>query len=97
KDILLKAKGEEVDSLKAQLLVKEAKAAEAICLRTEASKFEVVEKSFHDEVESLKERNTTLEKETSVLDVRVSDLAATVKVRLLNYIMISLLIRCMLW
>ncbi|GKF32186.1 hypothetical protein Tco_0101984, partial [Tanacetum coccineum] len=60
KDILLKAKGEEVDSLKAQLLVKEAKAAE---------------------VESLKKRNITLEKEKSMLDVRVSDLAATIKVR----------------
>ncbi|GJX89602.1 hypothetical protein Tco_0341616 [Tanacetum coccineum] len=57
KDILLKAKGEEVDSLKAQLLVKEAKAAEA-----HRAQF-------------------TLEKEKSVLDVRVSDLAATVKVR----------------
>ncbi|GJR21983.1 hypothetical protein Tco_0970510 [Tanacetum coccineum] len=77
--ILLRAKGEEVDSLKAQLLVKEAEAAEAIRLRTEASKFEVVEKSLYDEVGSLKERNTTLENEKSVLDVRVSDLAATVK------------------
>ncbi|GJW05981.1 hypothetical protein Tco_1568404 [Tanacetum coccineum] len=75
------AKGEEVDSLKAQLLVKEAEAAEAICLRAEASKFEVVEKYPCVKVESLKERNITLEKEKSVLDVRVSDLAATVKVR----------------
>ncbi|GJQ89726.1 hypothetical protein Tco_0000865 [Tanacetum coccineum] len=81
KDILLKAKGEEVDSLKAQLLVKEAEAAEAIRLRVEASKFEVVEKSLRVEVESLKECNITLEKEKSVLDVIVSDLAATVKVR----------------
>ncbi|GJW38241.1 hypothetical protein Tco_0064086 [Tanacetum coccineum] len=81
KDILLRAKGEEVDSLKAQLLVKEVEVVEAIHLRTEASKFEVVEKSLRDEVESLKERNTTLEKEKSVLDVRVSDLASTVKVR----------------
>ncbi|GJX99902.1 hypothetical protein Tco_0356921, partial [Tanacetum coccineum] len=75
------AKDEEVDSLKAQLLVKEAEAAEAICLRAEASKFEAVEKSLRDEVESLKKRNITLEKEKSMLDVRVSDLAATVKVR----------------
>ncbi|GJT31816.1 hypothetical protein Tco_0922235 [Tanacetum coccineum] len=34
-----------------------------------------------ERMESLKECNTTLEKEKSVLDVRVSDLAATVKVR----------------
>ncbi|GJS48501.1 hypothetical protein Tco_0598622 [Tanacetum coccineum] len=54
KDILLKAKGEEVDTVK---------------------------KSLRDEVEYLKERNITLEKEKSMLDVRVSDLAATVKVR----------------
>ncbi|GKG22443.1 hypothetical protein Tco_0387746, partial [Tanacetum coccineum] len=54
----------------------EAEAAEAIQLRAEASKFEVVEKSLRDEVESLKERNITLEKEKSVLDVRVSNLAA---------------------
>ncbi|GJT27510.1 hypothetical protein Tco_0907785 [Tanacetum coccineum] len=81
KDILLRAKGEEVDILKAQLLMKEAETAEAIRLRTEASKFEVVEKSLRDEVESLKECNTTLKKEKSMLDVRVSDLAAIVKVR----------------
>ncbi|GJU63771.1 hypothetical protein Tco_1245606 [Tanacetum coccineum] len=80
-DILLKAKGEEVDSLKAQFLVKEAEATEAIRLRAEASKFGVVEKSLCVEVESLKERNITLKKEKSLLDVRVSDLAATVKVR----------------
>ncbi|GKE74174.1 hypothetical protein Tco_1536215 [Tanacetum coccineum] len=53
-DILLKAKGEEVDT---------------------------IEKSLRDEVESLKKRNITLEKEKSVLNVRVLDLAATVKVR----------------
>ncbi|GJV35363.1 hypothetical protein Tco_1407840 [Tanacetum coccineum] len=81
KDSLLKARDEEIKSLKAQLLVKEAEAAEAIHLRAEASKFEVVEKSLQDEIKSLKERNTALEKEKGVLDVRVADLAATVKVR----------------
>ncbi|GJW10873.1 hypothetical protein Tco_1576700 [Tanacetum coccineum] len=81
KDSLLKARDEEIKSLKAQLLVKETKAAEAIHLRAEASKFEVVEKSLQDEIKSLKERNTALEKEKGVLDVKVADLAATVKVR----------------
>ncbi|GKF85549.1 hypothetical protein Tco_0253376, partial [Tanacetum coccineum] len=52
-----------------------------ILKRNEASKFEAVEKYLRDEVESLKKRNITLEKEKSMLDVRVSDLAATVKVR----------------
>ncbi|GKB01151.1 hypothetical protein Tco_0829195 [Tanacetum coccineum] len=64
---LLKARDEEVASLKAQLLVKEAKATEAIRLRAE--------------VQTLADRNTVLEGEKSELDVKVADLAATVKVR----------------
>ncbi|GJV40210.1 hypothetical protein Tco_1418650, partial [Tanacetum coccineum] len=81
KDSLLKTRDEEIRSLKAQLLVKETKAAEAIHLCAEASKFEVVEKSLQDEIKFLKERNTALEKEKGVLDVKVADLAAIVKVR----------------
>ncbi|GKB26515.1 hypothetical protein Tco_0865916, partial [Tanacetum coccineum] len=81
KDILLKTKGEEIDSLNAQLLLKEAEAAKAIHLRVEASRFGIVEKSLRDEVKLLKERNATLEEEKGVLDVKVADLAATVKVR----------------
>ncbi|GKA03326.1 hypothetical protein Tco_0676107 [Tanacetum coccineum] len=81
KDILLKTKGEEIDSLNAQLLLKEAEAAEAIHLRVEASRFEIVKKSLRDEVKLLKERNAALEEEKGVLDVKVADLAATVKVR----------------
>ncbi|GJS40779.1 hypothetical protein Tco_0565822 [Tanacetum coccineum] len=75
------AKDEEVKSLKAQLLVKEAKAAEAVHLRAEASKFEVVEESLRDEVNVLKEKNTALEQEKTDLSVKVADLAASVKVR----------------
>ncbi|GJW64819.1 hypothetical protein Tco_0116703 [Tanacetum coccineum] len=75
------ARDEEIKSLKAQLLMKEAEAAEAVHLCAEASKFEIVEKSLQDEIKSLKERNTALEKEKGVLDVRVADLAAMVKVR----------------
>ncbi|GKG49465.1 hypothetical protein Tco_0515917, partial [Tanacetum coccineum] len=67
KNSLLKARDEEVATLKAQLLVKEAKATEAIRLRTE--------------VQTLAHRNTVLEGEKSELDVEVADLAATVKVR----------------
>ncbi|GJS24286.1 hypothetical protein Tco_0452918 [Tanacetum coccineum] len=77
----MKARDAEIESLKAQLLVKEAKAAEAICLRTEASKFEAIEKSLQDEVRVLKDCNTTLEKEKSELNVKVADLAASVTVR----------------
>ncbi|GKC17356.1 hypothetical protein Tco_1014138, partial [Tanacetum coccineum] len=61
KDILLKTKDEEIDSLNAQLLLKEAEAAEAIYLRVEASRFEIVEKSLRDEVKLLKERNVAFE------------------------------------
>ncbi|GJW92403.1 hypothetical protein Tco_0169956 [Tanacetum coccineum] len=81
KDILLKTKGQEIDSLNARLLLKEAEAAKAIHLRLEASRFEIVKKSLRDEVKLLKERNAALEKEKGVLDVKVADLAATVKVR----------------
>ncbi|GKF12738.1 hypothetical protein Tco_0050664, partial [Tanacetum coccineum] len=67
KDSLLKAMDEEVVSLKAQLLLKEAKSAKAVRLRAE--------------VQALADRNTVLEREKSELDVKVADLAATVKVR----------------
>ncbi|GKC49500.1 hypothetical protein Tco_1072245, partial [Tanacetum coccineum] len=78
KDMLLKTKGEEIDSLDARLLLKEA---EAIHLRAEASRFGVVEKSLRDEVKFLRERNAALEEEKGILNVKVMDLAATVKVR----------------
>ncbi|GJV84458.1 hypothetical protein Tco_1524356 [Tanacetum coccineum] len=67
KNSLLKARDEEVASLKAQLLVKEAEAADAICLRVE--------------VQTLADRDTVLEREKSELDVKVADLTATVRVR----------------
>ncbi|GJY27861.1 hypothetical protein Tco_0403628 [Tanacetum coccineum] len=81
KDMLFKTKGEEMDSLSAWLLLKEAEAAEAIPLRAEASRFGVVEKSLCDEVKCLRERNASLEDEKGILNVKVTDLAATVKVR----------------
>ncbi|GKC81311.1 hypothetical protein Tco_1137028 [Tanacetum coccineum] len=81
KSSLLKAKDAEIEGLKAQLLVKEAEAVKAICLRAEASKFKAIEKSLQDEVRVLKDCNTTLEKEKSKLNVKVVDLEALVKVR----------------
>ncbi|GJU31038.1 hypothetical protein Tco_1174627 [Tanacetum coccineum] len=81
KNSLLGARDAEIENLKAQLLAKEAEAAEAIRLRAEASKFEVIEKSLQDEVTVLKDCNTTPEKEKSELNVKVADLAASVKVR----------------
>nr|GFA50361.1 hypothetical protein [Tanacetum cinerariifolium] len=47
---------EEIDNLKARMLLKEAEAAEAIRLRAEASNFKAVEKSFWDEVNTLNGR-----------------------------------------
>nr|GFB33170.1 hypothetical protein [Tanacetum cinerariifolium] len=52
---LLKARDEEVKNLKAQLLLKEAEVAEAICHRAETSKLETAEKSLRDEVNALNE------------------------------------------
>nr|GEY58957.1 transposase (putative), gypsy type [Tanacetum cinerariifolium] len=75
---LLKSKDDEVEDLKARLLLKEAGAAESIRLRAEASNFEAVEKSLRDEVSSLKEHNIILEKERNALDVKATDLAAFV-------------------
>ncbi|GJV54734.1 gypsy type transposase [Tanacetum coccineum] len=64
-----------------RLLLKEVEAAKAIHLRAEASRFGVVEKSLRDEVKYLRERNAALEEENEVLNVKVADLTATVKVR----------------
>nr|GFA55504.1 hypothetical protein [Tanacetum cinerariifolium] len=81
KDVFLKAKDEEIGSLKAQLVLKEAKAVEAIHLRAETSNFEAVKKSLQSEVVTLKEWNNLLKTKKSGLDVKVADLAASVKFR----------------
>ncbi|GJV08541.1 hypothetical protein Tco_1346197 [Tanacetum coccineum] len=73
---LLKAIDDEVEGLKAQLLLREAEAVEAIRLRAEVSKFKYAEKSLRDETDALKERNAILEKERNALDVKVADLEA---------------------
>nr|GFB64266.1 hypothetical protein [Tanacetum cinerariifolium] len=78
---MLKVRDREIEKLKAQLLLKDAEAAVAICLRAEASKLEDVKKSLENEVKALKGRNATLENENNDLDVKVVDLAALVKVR----------------
>ncbi|GJV49536.1 hypothetical protein Tco_1439748 [Tanacetum coccineum] len=72
---LLKVREGEIDSLRAQLLLKEAEAAEAIRLRVEASSFAATEKSLRDEVNALNGRNLILEKERDALDVKNDNLA----------------------
>ncbi|GJU83721.1 hypothetical protein Tco_1286086 [Tanacetum coccineum] len=71
---LMKVRKGEIENLKAQLLLREAEAAEAIRLRTENSNFEAVEKSLRDKTNTLKERNTILKKERNALDVKVTEL-----------------------
>nr|GEU67982.1 transposase (putative), gypsy type [Tanacetum cinerariifolium] len=78
---LLKTKDEEIESLKAQLLLKEAEAAEAIRLRAEVFRFESAEQSLRSEVGFLRDQNIALEREKNELDVKVTDLSASVKVR----------------
>nr|GEV86049.1 transposase (putative), gypsy type [Tanacetum cinerariifolium] len=78
---LLNAKDGEIESLKAQLLLKEAEAAEAIRLRAEVFKFESAEQSLRSEVGVLRDRNAALEREKNELGVNVTDLSASVKVR----------------
>nr|GEW22375.1 hypothetical protein [Tanacetum cinerariifolium] len=77
-DELLKTKDNEIDALKAQRLLKEATATEAIRLRAQTSAFESLEKSLRDEVNILKERNLVLKKERNALDVKVTDLEPSV-------------------
>ncbi|GJW09963.1 hypothetical protein Tco_1575790 [Tanacetum coccineum] len=74
---LLKVREGEIENLKAQLLLREIEATEAICLCAEASNFKVVEKSLRDETNTLKERNAILKKEQNALDVKVTELEAS--------------------
>nr|GEU37750.1 hypothetical protein [Tanacetum cinerariifolium] len=78
---LLKVRDGEIENLKAQLLLKEAEAAEALRLRAEVFKFEATEKSLQGEVGVLRDHSATLEKEKNELSVKVTDLSASVKVR----------------
>nr|GEY68901.1 transposase (putative), gypsy type [Tanacetum cinerariifolium] len=78
KCMCLNGADEEIKNLKAQLLLREAEVAKSIHLRAEASHFEVTKKSLQDEVNALNGRNTILEKERDALDVKVTDLEATV-------------------
>nr|GEV70028.1 transposase (putative), gypsy type [Tanacetum cinerariifolium] len=81
RQISLNAEDGEIESLKAQLLLKEAEAAEAICIQADVFKFESAEQSLRSEVGVLKDRIAALEREMNELDVKVTDLSASVKVR----------------
>nr|GEW67531.1 hypothetical protein [Tanacetum cinerariifolium] len=74
---LLKVREGEIENLKAQLLLREAEAAEAIRLRAQASNFKIVEKFLRDKTNALNERNAILKKERNALDVKVRELEAS--------------------
>nr|GEX60839.1 hypothetical protein [Tanacetum cinerariifolium] len=65
---LLKDKDDEVERLKAQLLLKEAEAAETIRLRSQVFAAEATGKIHADEIETLKQRNVAFETENNSLD-----------------------------
>nr|GEV27092.1 retrotransposon Gag domain, retroviral aspartyl protease [Tanacetum cinerariifolium] len=71
---LLKAREEEIESLKSWSLLREVEAAEAIRLRADASNLETGEKSLRGETNALRKRNVILEKERNALDVKVTEL-----------------------
>ncbi|GKD04312.1 hypothetical protein Tco_1179286 [Tanacetum coccineum] len=75
---LLKVREGEIESQRAQLLLKEAEATEAIRLRSKASSFAATEKSLWDEVNALNGRNLILKKERDALDVKVTDLETVI-------------------
>nr|GEV94512.1 hypothetical protein [Tanacetum cinerariifolium] len=71
KDSLLKSKCDEIEILKAQMIVKEAEAAETVHSR--------------DEAKALRESNATLEKDKNELGGKVTDLVASVKEKVTVY------------
>nr|GEU32499.1 hypothetical protein [Tanacetum cinerariifolium] len=78
---LLKSQDEEIKSLKAQLLQKEAESAEVARLRTRVSAFEAAEQVHVDELNTLKQKNVVLEDEKESLNGRVAELESLVSIK----------------
>ncbi|GKG47525.1 hypothetical protein Tco_0507010, partial [Tanacetum coccineum] len=77
---LLKTRDDEIENLKAQLLLKEAKATEAIHLYAQVSASEAAEK-MRDEIGALKQRNVALENEKDSLDGNVTEIQSSVSAK----------------
>ncbi|GKA69603.1 hypothetical protein Tco_0775667 [Tanacetum coccineum] len=77
---LLRSKDKEIKNLKAQLLLKEVEAAEAIRLRTQKSTFEAAEQVHVDKLNILKQKNVALEDEKKSLSGKVAELQSLVSV-----------------
>nr|GEV69548.1 hypothetical protein [Tanacetum cinerariifolium] len=78
---LLKARDDEVENLKAQLLLKETEAAEATRLRAQVSAVEATKKMHAKEIDALKQRNVALENEKDSLDGKVTELQSLVSAK----------------
>ncbi|GJR79064.1 hypothetical protein Tco_0149849 [Tanacetum coccineum] len=78
---LLKAKDEEVENLKARLLLKEAEATEAAHLRTQVSAAEATDKMRTAKIDALKQRNVVLENEKKSLDGKVAELQSSISTK----------------
>nr|GEV95417.1 bifunctional riboflavin biosynthesis protein RIBA 1, chloroplastic-like [Tanacetum cinerariifolium] len=75
---LLKVRDAEIESLKAQLLLKETEAAEAVHLRARVSASEVTKKRHASKIDALKQKNVALESEKGPLDEKVVELQSLV-------------------
>ncbi|GJW18798.1 hypothetical protein Tco_0026234 [Tanacetum coccineum] len=78
---LLKAKDDEVESLKAQLLLKEIEAVEATRLRAQVTAAEATERMHVDEIDAFKHRNVVLENEKESLDGKFPELQSLVSTK----------------
>ncbi|GKD46611.1 hypothetical protein Tco_1271256, partial [Tanacetum coccineum] len=78
---LLKAEDDEVESFKAQLLLKETEAAEATSLRVQVAATEAMDKMHVDEIDALKRKNVVLENEKESPDRKVAELQSSVSTK----------------
>ncbi|GJU65667.1 RNA-directed DNA polymerase, eukaryota, reverse transcriptase zinc-binding domain protein [Tanacetum coccineum] len=78
---LLKARDEEIESLKAQLSLKEAEATEVVRLRAQVAIVEATEKVHADELDALKQKNVALEDEKDSLNRKIADLQSSISTK----------------
>nr|GEU93595.1 hypothetical protein [Tanacetum cinerariifolium] len=78
---LLKVKDAEIESLKAQLLLKEIKTAKAVHRRAQVSAFEATKKKHASEIDALKQKNVAFENEKGSLNGKVVELQSSVSTK----------------
>ncbi|GKG54578.1 hypothetical protein Tco_0560233, partial [Tanacetum coccineum] len=77
----LKVRDREIENLKAQLLLKETKAAEAACLRIQVYVVEAAEKVHADELDTLKQKSVALKDERDSLNGKITKLQSSVSAK----------------